>query len=44
MRIGGAARGYEIGYWARNGSVVPTWDETCASPIGRIGKVRLDHG
>ncbi|WP_243059826.1 hypothetical protein [Nocardioides sp. SR21] len=37
---GGSA--YETGFRACNGGVVPTWGAACASPIGRIGKVRID--
>jgi hypothetical protein len=33
---------YETGFRACNAGVVPTWGEACASPIGRIGKVRID--
>ena len=38
-----SARGFETGYRACNATVVETWGEACASPIGRIGKVRLDR-
>lgn len=34
---------YENGYRACNGSVVPTWGAACASPLGPIGKIRLQH-
>ena len=42
LKVNGAERGYEIGYRACNGTVVADWGDACASPIGRIGKVRLD--
>ncbi len=41
LRINGAPKGYEVGYRACNGSVVASWEDACASPIGSIGKVRL---
>lgn len=34
---------YENGYRACNGSVVATWGAACASPLGNIGKIRLQH-
>ena len=34
---------YENGYRACNAAVVPTWGEACASPLGAIGKIRLQH-
>ncbi|MDZ5622234.1 transthyretin-like family protein [Nocardioides bizhenqiangii] len=43
LRVNGGARGFENGWRACNGGVVPTWGEACASPIGRIGRVRLDR-
>jgi len=43
LRVNGSARGFETGYRACNATVVETWGEACASPIGRIGKVRLDR-
>jgi hypothetical protein len=43
LKIDGSARDFETGYRACNAKVVPTWGEACASPIGRIGRVRLDH-
>lgn len=43
LKVNGAAKGYEVGYRACNASVVPTWGDACASPIGSIGKVRLDE-
>jgi hypothetical protein len=39
----GAARGYENGWRACNATVVPHWGAACASPLGHIGKVKLDH-
>ena len=43
LKVDGSARRYETGYRACNAQVVPTWGEACASPIGRIGKVFLQH-
>ena len=37
---GGTA--HETGFRACNGGVVADWGDACASPIGRIGTVRLD--
>lgn len=34
---------YENGYRACSGGVVATWGAACASPLGFIGKVRLQH-
>jgi hypothetical protein len=34
---------YENGYRACNGGVVATWGAACASPLGNIGKIRLQH-
>ncbi|MFC6044994.1 hypothetical protein ACFP8W_07735 [Nocardioides hankookensis] len=42
LKVSGAAKGYEVGYRACNGAVVATWGDACASPIGAIGKVRLE--
>lgn len=42
LKVNGARRGYEVGYRACNATVVPTWDEACAAPLGRMGRVRLD--
>ncbi len=42
LKVNGAAKGYEVGYRACNATVVADWGDACASPIGRIGKVRLD--
>ncbi|GAA4714279.1 hypothetical protein GCM10023349_36820 [Nocardioides conyzicola] len=42
LKVNGAAKGYEIGYRACNGGVVADWGDACASPIGSIGKVRLE--
>jgi len=41
LKFNGGAE-HETGFRACNGGVVPTWGEACASPIGRIGKVRID--
>ncbi len=43
LRVNGRTRGYENGWRACDGSVVPTWGAACASPVGPIGKVRLDR-
>ncbi len=43
LKVNGTSRGYEVGFRACDATVVPTWGAACASPIGRIGKVRLDH-
>ena len=43
LRVNGTGRGFENGWRACNAGVVPTWGEACASPIGRIGRVRLDR-
>ena len=43
LRVNGRTRGFENGWRACNGTVVPTWGAACQSPIGRIGKVRLDR-
>lgn len=43
LKLNGTGRGYEVGFRSCGGGVVATWGEACASPIGRIGKVRLDH-
>ena len=43
LRANGAARGFETGWRACNGTVVGTWGAACQSPIGRIGKVKLDR-
>jgi hypothetical protein len=43
LRLNGSGSGYETGFRACGGGVVPTWPAACASPIGYIGKVRLDH-
>jgi hypothetical protein len=44
LKVNGSAKGHEVGYRACNASVVPDWGDACASPIGSIGKVRLDKG
>lgn len=43
LRVNGSARGFETGWRACNGTVVGTWGAACQSPIGRIGRVKLDH-
>lgn len=43
LRVNGSARGFENGWRGCAGGVVPTWGAACQSPIGRIGKVRLDR-
>ncbi len=43
LRVNGRTRGFENGWRACNGTVVATWGAACQSPIGRIGKVRLDR-
>lgn len=42
LKLGGSAVGYETGYRACDATVLPTWGEACASPLGWIGKVFLD--
>lgn len=42
LRFRGRPR-YENGYRGCAGGVVPTWGEACASPIGSVGKVRIDR-
>jgi hypothetical protein len=39
----GAARGYESGWRACNTTVVPRWGLACGSPLGNIGKIKLDR-
>jgi hypothetical protein len=34
---------YENGYWSCARTVVPTWGDACASSLGNIGRVRIDH-
>lgn len=43
LKFQGNPVNYENGYRACNGGVVPTWGEACASPLGNIGKIRLQH-
>ncbi len=43
LKINGSSIGYETGFRACGGTVVATWGAACASPIGRIGNVRLDR-
>lgn len=38
----GGPRGFENGWRACNGAVVPTWGLACQSPLGAIGKVRIE--
>lgn len=41
--LDGRAVGHERGYfWAFDHTVVPTWAEAAASPLGRVGRVLLD--
>jgi hypothetical protein len=42
LKLNGSDVGHEVGYRACSGGVVADWGDACASPIGRIGKVRLD--
>jgi hypothetical protein len=42
LKVAGGPQGYEAGFRACNAQVVATFDDACASPIGRIGKVFLD--
>ncbi len=41
LKFAGGSR-HETGFRACNATVVATWGAACASPIGRIGKVRID--
>lgn len=43
LRLQGQRVRHESGYRACNAGVVPTWGAACASAIGYIGSVRLDH-
>lgn len=43
LRLIGEAVGFENGWRACNGTVVRTLGAACASPIGQIGRVRLDR-
>jgi hypothetical protein len=43
LKINGSGIGYETGFRDCGGGVVATWGEACGSPIGKIGKVRLDR-
>lgn len=43
LRLNGHARGFETGWRGCAGGVVPTWGAACQSPIGKIGKTRMDH-
>jgi hypothetical protein len=43
LKFNGSAVGYETGYRDCGGTVVATWGEACASPLGYIGLVRLNH-
>lgn len=43
LRVVGEDRGYENGWLACNGTVVATFGEACAAPLGKAGKVRLDR-
>ena len=42
LKLNGSSQGYETGFRACDRTVVATFDDACASPIGRIGKVLLD--
>ena len=42
LKLNGSDQGYETGFRACDATVVPTWGEACAAPIGGMGKVRLD--
>lgn len=42
LKVDGSTKSYEIGYRACNATIVADWRDACASPIGKIGKVRLD--
>ncbi len=42
LKLGGSTVGYETGYRACDATVVPTWGEACASPLGWVGKILLD--
>lgn len=35
--------GYENGYRSGEATVVATFGDACASPLGSIGKTRIDH-
>lgn len=43
LKVNGSAENYETGFRACTAQVVPTWEEACAAPIGRMGKVHLDE-
>lgn len=43
LKFAGAPQGYEIGFRSCPGGVVADWGDACASPIGLIGKVRIEH-
>lgn len=43
LRLNGHARGFETGWRGCAGGVTATWGAACQSPIGKIGKVRMDH-
>lgn len=43
LRVNGHARGFETGWRGCAGGVVQTWGAACQSPLGRIGKVRLER-
>ncbi|MEI5674976.1 MULTISPECIES: hypothetical protein [unclassified Nocardioides] len=43
LRFRGRPRGYENGYRACGGDVVATWEDACASPLGRVGRVRIQR-
>lgn len=43
LKINGSSEDYETGFRACDAQIVPTWGEACGAPLGRIGKVHLDH-
>jgi len=43
LKFAGSPQGYENGFRACPGTVVATFADACASPLGNIGKVRIDH-
>lgn len=43
LKVLGEPRGFETGWRACDGTVVRTWGAACASPIGQIGRVRVDR-
>ena len=43
LKLNGNPSGYENGFRACPGTVVASFGDACASPLGNIGKVRIDH-